>query len=227
MKALTSHTGVVIPLNRANIDTDVLLPKQYLKSLESVGFGDFLMDDDRYLDPGEVDTPTASRRRNPDCILNRTPYNRGSVLLAQANFGCGSSREHAVWALRDFGVRVIIAPSFGDIFRNNCFNNGLLPLSLEQSLIDILFQRVEATPGLRAHIDVQAKTLALAELDLDFELEEGRRQNLLQGIDEIGESLLCRQRIQRYEHARMAAEPWIFGVCQPLAALPEVSDDQR
>jgi len=215
MKALSSHTGVVIPLNRANIDTDVLLPKQYLKSLESVGFGDFLMDDERYLDPGEVDTPTASRRRNPECILNQPPYDRGSVLLAQANFGCGSSREHAVWALRDFGIRVVIAPSFGDIFRNNCFNNGLLPLSLAQSDIDALFLRLKAAPGLRAQVDVAARTLTLADLHLTFALEEGRRQNLIQGIDEIGESLLFAGRIQAYERARLAVEPWIFGVCGP------------
>lgn len=116
MQPLTQHRGIVIPFNRANIDTDVLLPKQYLKSLESFGFGDFLLDDERYLDPGEVDTPISDRRRNPACILNQIPYSAGTVLLAQANFGCGSSREHAVWALRDFGVRVMIAPSYGDIF---------------------------------------------------------------------------------------------------------------
>src|SRR5690606_9402650 len=144
MQPLIEHEGVVIPLNRANIDTDMLLPKQYLKSLESFGFGDFLFDDERYLDPGEIDTPIESRRRNPACILNSSPYDQGSVVLAQANFGCGSSREHAVWALRDFGVRVVVAPSFGDIFRNNCFNNGVLPLQLEQAQIDALFAVVES-----------------------------------------------------------------------------------
>ncbi|MEN0106219.1 MAG: 3-isopropylmalate dehydratase small subunit [Pseudomonas sp.] len=210
MQALIEHEGIVIPLNRANIDTDMLLPKQYLKSLESVGFGDFLMDDERYLDPGEVDTPIASRRPDPHCILNQAPYNQGSIVLAQANFGCGSSREHAVWALRDFGVRVIIAPSFGDIFRINCFNNGLLPLQLPQAAVDSLFDQVAQQTGLTARVDVAQRLLETAQQRWSFDLEEGRRQSLLTGLDEIGETLRYAERISAYEQQRKKTEPWVF-----------------
>jgi len=210
MQPLIKHTGIIIPLNRANMDTDMLLPKQYLKSLDSHGFGPFLFDDERYLDPGEIDTPLASRRENPDFILNREPYRQGSVVLAQANFGCGSSREHAVWALRDFGVRVIIAPSFGDIFTNNCFNNGLLPLRLPQADIDQLFVLAQADPGLQAQVDLTEKMLRVGSLRWFFELEEGRRQHLLSGLDEIGETLQYAEQIREHEAGRQLAEPWIF-----------------
>ncbi|WP_272875819.1 3-isopropylmalate dehydratase small subunit [Stutzerimonas stutzeri] len=210
MQPLSEHEGVIIPFNRANIDTDLLLPKQYLKSLEACGFGDFLFDDERYLDPGEIDTPIASRQRNPACILNNPPWDKGSVVLAQANFGCGSSREHAVWALRDFGVRVVIAPSFGDIFRNNCFNNGVLPLQLAQQDVDTLFAIVQSQPGICAQVSVSERRLQVGELELDFELEEGRRQRLLQGLDEIGETLAFADRIKAYENMRKAEEPWLF-----------------
>lgn len=210
MQPLIEHEGIVIPLNRANIDTDMLLPKQYLKSLESSGFGGFLMDDERYLDPGEVDTPLASRRTDPRCILNQPPYDKGSIVLAQANFGCGSSREHAVWALRDFGVRVIIAPSFGDIFRNNCFNNGLLPLLLPQPDIDALFDIAARQPGFSARVDVAQRLLVAEQQDWHFELDEGRRQCLLNGLDEIGETLRYADRISAYEQRRKSNEPWVF-----------------
>lgn len=210
MQPLIEHSGIMIPLNRANIDTDMLLPKQYLKSLESYGFGGFLFDDERYLDPGEIDTPLSSRRENPGFILNRDPYRNGSVVLAQANFGCGSSREHAVWALRDFGVRVVIAPSFGDIFANNCFNNGLLPLKLPQDVIDHLFALAEAEPGLQAHLDLQAGTLRVAGDSWTLELDEGRRQRLISGLDEIGETLQYAERIKEYEALRQPEEPWVF-----------------
>jgi 3-isopropylmalate/(R)-2-methylmalate dehydratase small subunit len=210
MQPLTVHEGIIIPFNRTNIDTDMLLPKQYLKSLESSGFGDFLFDDERYLDPGEIDTPIASRRPNPACILNVPPFHDGSVVLAQANFGCGSSREHAVWALRDFGVRVVIAPSFGDIFRNNCFNNGLLPLQLEQEKIDALFDLAEKSPGLQAHINVSDRTLRVAELSFVFDLDEGRQQRLLKGLDEIDETLAHADKVSAYEQWRQLEEPWVF-----------------
>jgi len=210
MQSLTTHEGVVIPLQRANIDTDVLLPKQYLKSLEASGFGAFLMDDERYLDPGEVDTPPQSRRPNPACILNQPPYDRGSIVLAQANFGCGSSREHAVWALRDFGVRVVIAPSFGDIFRNNCFNNGLLPLPLPQADIDVLFQMTAPGGGLLARVDVARRLLEVQGRQWIFELDEGRRQSLLAGLDEIGETLRHAETIRAYETQRRRSEPWVY-----------------
>jgi 3-isopropylmalate/(R)-2-methylmalate dehydratase small subunit len=210
MQALIQHEGIIIPFNRANIDTDMLLPKQYLKSLEASGFGDFLFDDERYLDPGEIDTPTSSRRPAADFILNRAPYQNGSIVLAQANFGCGSSREHAVWALRDFGVKVVIAPSFGDIFRNNCFNNGVLPLVLAQKEVDELFVLAEQMPGLCAKVDVERRELWVASRCISFELEEGRRQRLLNGLNEVTETLTYSAAIQAYEQRRALLEPWIF-----------------
>lgn len=210
MQPLITHQGIIIPLNRANIDTDMLLPKQYLKSLEASGFGGFLFDDERYLDPGEIDTPLDKRRENASFILNQAPYRQSSVVLAQANFGCGSSREHAVWALRDFGVRVVIAPSFGDIFRNNCFNNGLLPLLLEQAVIDELFALAEAQPGLQASVDVERRLLSVDGGVWCFELDDGRRQRLLKGLDEVGESLCYGEQISAYEEHRRLSEPWLF-----------------
>lgn len=210
MQPLIKHQGFIIPLNRANIDTDILLPKQYLKSLEATGFGGFLFDDERYLDPGEIDTPLDARRENPDFILNRPPYRQGTVVLAQANFGCGSSREHAVWALRDFGVRVVIAPSFGDIFRNNCFNNGVLPLELEQDVVDKLFVQAEAQSGLQAEVDVDRRLLSVGTGVWCFDLDEGRRQRLLNGLDEVGESLRYSSQISAYEEHRRLSEPWLF-----------------
>jgi 3-isopropylmalate/(R)-2-methylmalate dehydratase small subunit len=187
-----------------------LLPKQYLKSLESTGFGNFLFDDERYLDPGEVDTPIATRRENPAFILNQPVYRKGSVVLAQANFGCGSSREHAVWALRDFGVRVVIAPSFGDIFRNNCFNNGVLPLQIEQGMVDALFQQAAAQPGIQAEVNVAQRLLSVGTEVCCFDLDEGRCQRLLKGLDEVGESLQYAAQISAYEERRRLSEPWLF-----------------
>ncbi|MBO9663606.1 3-isopropylmalate dehydratase small subunit [Dokdonella sp.] len=210
MQPLIRHRGIVIPIDRANVDTDMLLPKQYLKSLDASGFGDFLFDEERWLDPGEIDTPIAARRPNPDFVLNRPPYRSGTVVLAQANFGCGSSREHAVWALRDFGVRVLIAPSYGDIFRNNCFNNGLLAITLGQDVVDRLFGQVRAQPGLEAEVDVATATLSVAQASWTFALDEGRRRNLLNGLDQIGETLLLAERIRAYEARRRAVEPWAF-----------------
>lgn len=210
MQPLVHHCGVVIPIDRANVDTDMLLPKQYLKSLDASGFGDFLFDDERWLDPGEIGTPAARRRPNPDFVLNRAPYDRGTVILAQANFGCGSSREHAVWALRDFGVRVLVAPSYGDIFRDNCFNNGLLPIVLPQAEVDRLFAEVAAAGGVEAEVDVAAGTLRAGGVATRFPLDEGRRRNLLEGLDQIGETLAFADDIRAYEARRRLAEPWIF-----------------
>lgn len=210
MQPLIKHQGIIIPLNRANIDTDILLPKQYLKSLDASGFGGFLFDDERYLDPGEIDTPLGTRRETPGFILNRPPYRQGTVVLAQANFGCGSSREHAVWALRDFGVRVVIAPSFGDIFRNNCFNNEILPLELEQGVVDELFVQAEAQPGLQAEVDVNRRLLSVGTGVWYFSLDEGRRQRLLNGLDEVGESLRYSSQISAHEEHRRLSEPWLF-----------------
>ncbi|HEY9513798.1 MAG TPA: 3-isopropylmalate dehydratase small subunit [Rhodanobacter sp.] len=210
MQPLTHHEGVVVPLDRVNIDTDALLPKQYLKSLEARGFGGFLLDNERYLDPGELDTPLASRRENPHCVLNVPPYRHASVVLAQANFGCGSSREHAVWALRDFGIRVLLAPSFGDIFYNNCFGNGLLPIRLEQAVVDHLFAQCLGNPGLQASVDVARRELVLGDTRLVFELDAGRQHNLLQGLDDIDQTLALAPLIRAYEARRQRSEPWVF-----------------
>lgn len=210
MQPLAHHRGVVVPIDRANVDTDMLLPKQYLKSLDASGFGDFLFDDERWLDPGEIDTPAARRRPNPDFVLNRPPYDRATVVLAQANFGCGSSREHAVWALRDFGVRVLIAPSYGDIFRDNCFNNGLLAIVLPQAEVDRLFAEVASGDGVEAEVDVAAGALRVGGVAMRFPLDEGRRRNLLDGLDQIGETLAFADDVRAYEARRRLAEPWIF-----------------
>lgn len=210
MQPLRTHQGIVVPIDRANVDTDMLLPKEYLKSLEAEGFGEFLFDDERYLDPGRIDLPAASRRRNAAFILNHPPYDRASVLLAQANFGCGSSREHAVWALRDFGIRVLLAPSYGDIFRNNCFNNGLLPVVLPQAEIDRLFATVQADAGIEARVDVEAGTLQIGGRALGFELDEGHRHDLLHGLDEIARTWTCRQAITDYEQHWRQQAPWLF-----------------
>ncbi len=210
MEPFDTHTGIVIPFNRSNIDTDAIVPKQYLKMLEKTGYGPHLFDDERYLDPGDVDTLISQRRPNPDCILNQAPYTDGSIVLAQANFGCGSSREHAVWALRDFGIRVVLAPSFGDIFFNNCFNNGLLPVILDQSLINELFELCEAERGFKLQVDLQDCEIRGGGSSWRFVVEEGRRQNLLKGFDEIGLTLERSDKIRAYEANRKLQEPWLF-----------------
>jgi 3-isopropylmalate/(R)-2-methylmalate dehydratase small subunit len=211
MQALIKHTGIVIPLNRSDIDTDAMLPKQYLKKLEKVGYGDFLFDDERYLDVGDVDTLISSRRLNPDFLLNQTPYDQGTIILAQKNFGCGSSREHAVWALRDFGIRVIIAPSYGDIFYNNCFNNGLLPIIVESSTIDDLFALCGAKPqGLTIDVDVANCTFSCAGFISTFTLPESRQCSLLKGLDPIGQSLHYSDQIRAFERIHRARQPWLF-----------------
>lgn len=212
LKPLIEHSGVVIPFDRSDIDTDALLPKQYLKKLEKVGYGDFLFDDERFLNAGDVDTPLSEREENPDFILNQAPYHDGSVVLAQKNFGCGSSREHAVWALRDFGVRVLLAPSYGEIFYNNCFNNGLLPIVLPQAEIDHLFalERAAGAAGLEVHVDVAARCLRVGERKLPFDLPESRQQALLRGMDPIGETLEYAEKIREYERINKQKYAWLF-----------------
>ncbi|TQF00602.1 MAG: 3-isopropylmalate dehydratase small subunit [Spiribacter salinus] len=210
MQPFESHTGIVIPFNRSNIDTDAIVPKQYLKMLEKTGYGAHLFDDERYLDAGDVDTPVSERRPNPECVLNQPPYDQGSILLAQANFGCGSSREHAVWALRDFGIRAVLAPSFGDIFFNNSFNNGLLPVILDQERIDELFRRCRSEPGFELTVDLLNCQISGGGTLWPFVVEEGRRQNLLRGLDEIGLTLDRSEAIRSYETTRKEQEPWLF-----------------
>ncbi len=210
LEPLIEHRGIIIPMERRNVDTDAILPKQYLKKLEGDGYGGYLFDDERYLDPGDLDVPVENRRIDPQCVLNQPPYDRGTVLLASDNFGCGSSREHAVWALRDFGVRILIAPSYGDIFRNNCFNNGLLPIVQQAAVVEWLFQQVRSEPGLMLEVDVAAGVFRCAGQDFTFDLDAGRTQALIKGLDEIGLTLERTASIKAYEDRRRALEPWLF-----------------
>lgn len=210
MQPFEEHTGIVIPLDRSNIDTDAIIPKQYLKMLGKTGYGPHLFDDERYLDAGDVDTPISERRLNPDCIVNQPPYDKGSIVLAKSNFGCGSSREHAVWALKDFGVRAVLASSFGDIFYNNCFNNGLLPVILDDSIIDELFKLVGQKNAPELTVDLEQCEIRSPEKTWSFVIEPGRRQNLLSGMDEIGRTLTYSESIKSYESKRRTLEPWLF-----------------
>ena len=191
MEAFTTHTGLVAPMARMNVDTDAIIPKQFLKRIERSGFGQYLFFEWRFTDDGaEI----------PDFVLNRELYRKASILLAQANFGCGSSREHAPWALNDFGFRAILAPSFADIFYNNCFKNGMLPLRLPEETINDLFKRVEANPGYTMTIDLTKKQLSGSDgFAVGFDLDEDRRQFLLQGLDEIGLTLRHEAAISAYE----------------------------
>jgi len=197
MRPFTPHDGLVVPLDRSNVDTDQLVPKQFLKRIERSGFGQFLFFDWRYLDDGSP---------NPDFILNRPEYAGASILLARKNFGCGSSREHAPWALADYGFRAILAPSFADIFYNNCFQNGMLPIRLDEAAIDDLFARATATPGYRLTVDLEQCTISDARgLALRFEIDASRREHLLKGLDAIGLTLEHEAAIAAYERAHEAA----------------------
>lgn len=210
MKSFDTHTGVVVSLNRSNIATDAILPRQYLKKLGKTGFGDFLFADERSLDPGDVDISVSKRRPDPGYILNRAPYNRCSIILARANFGCGSSREHAVWALKEFGIRVILASSFGDIFFNNCFNNGLLPVILDEAIIAELFELATDQDPLELTVDLGHCEIRTPMKTWYFLVEWGRRENLLSGLDEIGRTLDGSDAIRTYEKKRRKLEPWLF-----------------
>ena len=194
MNPFTTHTGLVVPMDRANVDTDQIIPKQFLKRIERTGFGQFLFFDWRFLDDGTA---------NPEFVLNRPEYAGASVLLARRNFGCGSSREHAPWALEDYGFRVILAPSYADIFYNNCFKNGMLPVKLDEAVIDDLFARVAAHPGYTLTVDLTGGLITDAfGLALQFEIDPFRRHCLLNGLDDIGLTLEHESEIAAYEQAR-------------------------
>lgn len=211
MEAFTTHTGIMAPLDRAYVDTDAIIPKQYLKSIKRTGFGPHAFDDWRYLDPGGLDVAVSERRENPDFVLNRQPWRDASILLARENFGCGSSREHAVWALSDFGFRVVIAPSFADIFFNNCFKNGVLPVVLDSKNIDRLFERTADHAGATATVDLAAQSVVLADGDtFHFDIDAFRKDNLLQGLDDIGLTLQHADTIRAFEQARRESRPWLF-----------------
>ena len=203
--------GLVVPLDRANVDTDALIPKQFLKSIKRSGFGPNLFDEWRYLDHGEPGMDNSKRPLNPDFVLNQPRYQGAQILLARGNFGCGSSREHAPWALEDYGFRAIIAPSFADIFFNNCFKNGLLPIRLDAASVDALFKAVEATPGYRLKIDLEQQSIAAPDGTVyRFEVETFRKHCLLNGLDDIGLTLQHVDEIKAYEERRKAEAPWLF-----------------
>jgi len=211
MEKFTVHTGLVAPLDRENVDTDAIIPKQFLKSIKRTGFGPHLFDAWRYLDVGEPGMDLSRRRPNPDFILNNPIYKGATILLARKNFGCGSSREHAPWALQQYGFKAIIAPSYADIFYNNCFKNGLLPIVLLDFQLDHLFTEVAAHPGFKLTIDLPAQTVTAAgEKPMKFEINETLKHNLVNGLDEIGLTLRHSDDIKAYEEKRKKTEPWIF-----------------
>jgi len=205
-------TGLVAPLDRANVDTDAIIPKQFLKSIKRSGFGPNLFDAWRYLDPGEPGMDHSKRRLNPDFVLNQPHYQGAQILLARRNFGCGSSREHAPWALGDYGFRSIIAPSYADIFFNNCLKNGLLPIVLSESEVDRLFHDAFAFPGFRLTIDLERQTVATPDggTVFSFDIEPFRKHCLLNGLDDIGLTLTHADEIREFEAKRKAEQPWLF-----------------
>ena len=211
MHKFTVLEGLVVPLDRANVDTDAIIPKQFLKSIKRAGFGPNLFDEWRYLDHGEPGIDPATRQPNPEFVLNFPRYRGASVLLARENFGCGSSREHAPWALEDYGIRAIIAPSFADIFYNNCFKNGILPIVLDAGAVNRLFQECNTSEGYRLNIDLDQQTVTTPGREvLQFEVDSGRKHRLLNGLDDIGLTLLQADKINAYEARRKLEAPWLF-----------------
>jgi 3-isopropylmalate/(R)-2-methylmalate dehydratase small subunit len=211
MQSFTKLDGLVVPIDRANVDTDAIIPKQFLKSIKRTGFGPNLFDGLRYLDQGQPGKDNSGRPLNNDFVLNQPRYQGAQILLARQNFGCGSSREHAPWAITDFGISCVIAPSFGDIFFNNCFKNGLLPVVLGEDDVDELFRQVEVSPGYRLQVDLQEQTVTRPDgVQLRFQVDPFRKECLLQGLDEIGLTLQQRRDIETYEQRRRREAPWLF-----------------
>lgn len=212
MTPFTTHTGLVAPLDRANVDTDQIIPKQFLKSIRRTGFGPNLFDEWRYLDVGEPGQDSSNRPLNRDFVLNLPRYRGASVLLARENFGCGSSREHAPWALEEYGFRAIVAPSFADIFYNNSFKNGLLPIVLPDAVVDALFAQCEATEGYALTVDLAAQAVTTPDgTRHGFEIDDFRKHCLLNGLDDIGLTLQEHAAIAAFEARHRAAQPWLFG----------------
>lgn len=211
MEAFTQHTGLVVPLDRSNVDTDAIIPKQFLKSIKRTGFGPNLFDEWRYLDHGEPGMDNSKRPLNPDFVMNKERYQGASILLARENFGCGSSREHAPWALEDYGIKAVIAPSYADIFFNNCFKNGILPIVLDHATMDTLFEQTEANEGYKLDIDLDKQTITLQSGDvISFEVESDRKHSLYNGLDDIGITLQQESAITEYEKERAKRAPWLF-----------------
>lgn len=211
MEKFTVHEGLAAPLDRSNVDTDLIIPKQFLKSIKRTGFGPNLFDELRYMDEGFPGQDSSQRPLNPDFVLNQDRYQGASVLLARRNFGCGSSREHAPWALMDFGFRAIIAPSFADIFYNNCFKNGLLPIVVDENVVDEMFSEVLAAEGATIRIDLENQLVTRPNGEtVSFEIDAFRKHCLLNGLDDIGLTLQDAESIRAYENRRMEREPWVF-----------------
>jgi 3-isopropylmalate/(R)-2-methylmalate dehydratase small subunit len=210
MQAFTVHKGLVAPMDRANVDTDAIIPKQFLKSIKRSGFGPNLFDEWRYVDKGEPGQDVRTRKPNPDFVLNQPRYQGASVLLARQNFGCGSSREHAPWALDQYGFRAIIAPSYADIFFNNCFKNGLLPIQLTEAQVAQLFDEVAAFPGYQLTIDLPRQVVVKPDgVELPFEVQGFRKYCLTNGFDDIGLTLRHADKIRAFEAERLATKPWL------------------
>lgn len=210
MRTFRRHTGVVAPLDRANVDTDQIIPKQFLKSIRRTGFGDNLFDAWRYLDEGDIGVDRSERRVNRDFVLNQPRYAGASVLLARGNFGCGSSREHAVWALLEYGFRCVIAPSFADIFATNALKNGLLLIALPEATVSALFDQVFTQEGFALTVDLAAQTLAADGFDNRFDIEPERKRLLLEGLDDIALTLRHADAIKAFEEKHRHAVPWVF-----------------
>lgn len=212
MKKFTTHEGLVTPMDRANVDTDMIIPKQFLKSIKRSGFGKNLFDELRYMDEGKPDEDCTGRPLNDEFVLNQARYKGTSILLARENFGCGSSREHAPWALDDFGFRAVLAPSYADIFFNNCFKNALLPIVLSESVIDQLFKEVEAEEGYCLTLDLPAQTITKSSGEvITFNIDPFRKHCLVEGLDDIGMTLKESDSVRAYEKRRVAEAPWLFG----------------
>jgi 3-isopropylmalate/(R)-2-methylmalate dehydratase small subunit len=211
MKKFTTLTAIVAPMDRANVDTDAIIPKQFLKSIKRSGFGPNLFDEWRYLDHGEPGMDNSKRPLNPDFVLNQPRYHDAKILLTRENFGCGSSREHAPWALEDDGFRVIIAPSFADIFFNNCFKNGILPIVLDAAIVDELFKDVYANEGYQLTVNLEEQTITKPDgTKFDFEVDAFRKHCLINGLDDIGITMQHVEDIKVYEERRKQTAPWLF-----------------
>jgi len=211
MRAFSKLASRAVPLKRSNVDTDAIIAKQFIKSVQKSGFGPYLFDDWRYLDRGELGQDCSTRPLNPDFVLNDPRYRGAQILLAYENFGCGSSREHAVWALKDYGFRVIIAPSFGDIFFGNCYKNGVLPIVLDTSTIDSLFEAVRSNPAYQLTVDLESQCVATVDgATFAFAIDAGRKNSLLNGLDDIALTLQRTDMIRAYEARRRVQEPWLY-----------------
>jgi len=211
MEPFKTHSGIVVPFDRANVDTDLIIPKQFLKSVQRIGFGVNLFDQLRYQDEGQPGMDNSKRSLQPDFILNQPRYKNGTILLTRANFGCGSSREHAPWALLDYGFRVLVAPSFADIFYNNCFKNGILPIQLPEYEVDTLFNEVQAQDGFTLEVDLEEQQITTGtDRIILFSLDPYRKHCLLEGLDDIGLTLQQHDHIREYEKRRSKECPWLF-----------------